>query len=687
MSDLYIKEDVGTNFICVRKNCVEAVERSFLMKSLFRISLTITALVVFNNLSAYVIPYIGIRSQGFNAERELVGWQSMINRFDMCDIYGSFSITPEYTRSFRSADIADALFCDAIVNTCSDSVCSTFLVQGTKVPDRDPRALLAENFYLPTDFSSNVTIQPIIDNVLIDFNFYLGLDEWADGLYFRIHSPICHTRWDLNYCENVVTPGKNNYDIGYFNDIIEFVGGVPSYGINRSKLLKSFREYIVDCQTIKGVPRIICNSLEHARISSCPLTRTRLAELTVAFGWNLINCQDYAFGIQVRGAAPTGNSPEACYLFEPIVGNGHHWELGCGIDSRWCTWRSEDEEDDFSIYLDANVSHLFKTRQCRFFDLKCKPLSRYMLAMKFTGTTDNLLAGDTVAGAIAPSYQFDKEYMPVANLTTIPVNVSAAAQGDIALKLAYTHCNFQWDFGYGFWGRTCFDIEKRCDCCSNNFAENTWVLKGDSFMYGFTGGTAADMPGVALSASQNEATIFNGLNSYPEGITLGTTHYNWNQNPGIDNPKLAWNGSNVALNTFGAAGGLEQVLTSLQPKFITEQDFDLEGAQTSAYSNKVFTHFSYIWRDREEWVPYLGVGAEVEFGHTDSRFCTGTCGTCCPTTNAVSRPSVCCSSTATSDGNCCTKTCCCPTVCDNKCCKSFAISQWGVWIKGGVSFE
>lgn len=671
-------------------------KRSSIMKKIILTSLSIFSLFIVSNCSAYVIPYLGIRSQGFNAERELVGWQSMINRFDMCDIYGSFAITPEYSRSFKPNKIAEALFCDALINTCADTRCTTFLVQGTKVKDRDPRALLAENFYLPTDFSSTITIEPIIDNVLIDFNFYLGLDEWLCGLYFRVHAPICHTRWDLNYCENVINLGTNNYDVGYFNDSIELVSSTTPYGINRSKLLMSFEEYIVDNRAITGVPHIIFNNLEHARISKCNLTRTRVAELTAAMGWNFVDYQDFAFGFQVRGAAPTGNRPEGCFLFEPVVGNGHHWELGAGIDSRWCMWRSEDEEDDFTAYLDGNISHLFKTRQCRFFDLKCKPLSRYMLAMKFTGTAENLRAGDSAASAQAPAYQFAKEYAPVANLTTIPVDVSAAVQGDIALKFAYTHCNFQWDIGYGFWGRSCFDIVRRCDCCSNNFSEKTWALKGDSFMFGFPGTTSGStitltQPGIPLSATQNKATIFNGLNGYPDGLVVNNILYAWNQNPGIDNPKLAWNGSNVPLYTLNDAGKALQVLTSLQPQFITEQDFDLEGAQTSAISNKAFTHFGYIWRDRDEWIPYLGVGAEVEFGHTSKFCCTGSCGNCCTTTNAISRPTTCCSSTATYSGNCCTNTCCCDNACfkkcDNKCCKSFAISKWGVWVKGGVSFE
>lgn len=563
------------------------------MNKMFQHLLSIAALLSFGTALADVIPYIAIRSQGFNAARELVGWQDLINRYDMDCVYGAFSITPEFTRTFKDYRLAEALFCDALACKACDNHCSTFFVQGTKVTDRDTKALMAENFYLPTDFSSEVTVQPRIDNFLVDFNFYVGLDEWCNGLYFRIHTPICHTKWHLNFCENIIAEGTSNYDPGYFNGTLE--GDYPNeYGINRGKLLNSFEEFIVDNRAINGVTGITCNSLNHARIAKCSLTKTRPAEITAALGWNFINREHGTLGLSIRAAAPTGNRPEACYLFEPIVGNGHHWELGGGINSRWCMWQAQDECDDLSFYFDANVTHLFNTRQCRTFDLKCKPLSRYMLAMKFTDDVENLLAGDTFT---APQYQFTGEYMPVANLTTMPVNVSAAVQADLVFKFAYTHTNFQFDAGYNFWARSCLHITYG-NCCQNNFSENTWALKGDAFMYGFT--TSAnnhfnDDSGTALSATQNEATIFSGKNQWP-----GTVEYAWNQNSGVDNPQQAFNDAQEDLNTkiIGDVAPT-QVETSLQPIFIKESDFNIGGAKTNGMSHKVFTNFGYIWKGTE----------------------------------------------------------------------------------------
>ena len=54
---------------------------------------------VATSVATAVIPYLAPRSQGINGARELVGWQTQINKWDMCSIYGSFSITPEYTQN------------------------------------------------------------------------------------------------------------------------------------------------------------------------------------------------------------------------------------------------------------------------------------------------------------------------------------------------------------------------------------------------------------------------------------------------------------------------------------------------------------------------------------------------------------------------------------------------------------
>ena len=66
---------------------------------------------------------------------------------------------------------------------------------GSQVANR-PRDLLADEFGLPTTFQGSALIFPRIDNVILDFNYQIGLDEWLYGLYFKCNAPIVNTRWD-----------------------------------------------------------------------------------------------------------------------------------------------------------------------------------------------------------------------------------------------------------------------------------------------------------------------------------------------------------------------------------------------------------------------------------------------------------------------------------------------------------
>ena len=619
------------------------------------------------HLQADLVPFIAFRSQGFNAERELVGWQTQINKSCMDEFYGSFSVTPEFTQSFKAGNIRECLFADALTcgTTCNSPVIK---IQGTKVKDRSSKALMAENFYLPTDFSSEVSFKPRVQNFLVDFNLYLGLDNFIEGLYFRIHTPLCYTRYDLNMCERKIDSGSNNYDIGYFNNTFSTPSfdDPENYGLARKKLLSSFTEYVCEGESITDVAGITYQGLNRARMSTRTLTKTGLAELTAALGWNFWTGDKYHVGLNLRGAAPTGNKPEGCWLFEPIVGNGHHWELGGGLSAHWRWWTNQDETKEFATYFDVNITSLFSSRQHRTFDLCNKPLSRYMLALRYKNDVTQLNAeipGGGISVLRIPFAQFDDEFIPVANITTLPVDVSIPLHIDAALKCSYTHCNWQYDLGYSFWYRSCESICINSDCCKNGFVNNSYGLKGDAFVYGFSGVIEDDQlvvtqPGVALSASEHKATIFTGTNNYSGNQAL------WSSNSGIDLPHNAFSddypaGHDYQLYTRNIGTATELAHTTSvntsypAPLYITECDLDTDGAKTSGLSNKLFGHIGYTWTQCSCHTPYVGFGGEVEFGQ-----CEKLCG--CSRQECQRH--------------------------ETDCCTRCSLSQWGVWIKGGISF-
>ncbi len=603
------------------------------MKQAKSILLFLTICLITPNIFAEqrITPFFQIRSQGVNAARHLVGWTNYINKSDQEDLYGAIAVTTEYTQSFDSKSIAQCLF----------GSCNKIKITGSRVTDRGKNDWLADYFYLPTDFQSSISFKPKIDNFIIDFNFFIGLDRWYKGLYFALYAPLVHSRWDLNFDECVIKPGILDHDPGYFN--------ADSIGIARQNLLNSFTEYanglsLMDTDTTNMV---IFQGLRNAKISTKRRIRTRFSDVRMNFGWNCLQRDDYQIGIYLQTAAPTSNKPEGTYLFESLTGT-HNWELGGGV--RGFYKYSKNENMHASIHCEATITHLFAKRQTRTFDLQNKPFSRYMLAEKMQSTVTNNLKGDVDGTPEPPSAQFAQEFAPVANLSTVNIDGSFDVQADILLMLNLTYNNWSFDLGTSFWARTCEKLSRMT--ITEPLRNKNWALKGDAYVFGFM--SAADAPladdqAIPLSATMSKAVITHGDNFGPDGVVYNSAAESaGKQNPNIDAPKAATAGtSNTPLNTepTGMAAG-DQINTSVNPIVINPDDIDLVG--THGMSAKLFGHISYSWSEHDGWIPYLGFGGEAEWGFDgDTENCTNNCNTCI------------------------------------KC----SLSQWGIWCKGGITFD
>jgi len=593
---------------------------------------------------APVAPFLQWRSQGRDTGRKLVGTTSHhVYLDDMESFYGTFNMTPQYDRSFRAHNITQALFGSSLydistpadaANPCNNSG-RALVISGLGTENRNnAKDWMAENFLLPRDYKSVITFSPLVQDFLVDFNLYVGLDEWVKGLYFRVYGPVVNNRTTMGPDEDILAQGSaaGNYPHGYFSSQDQ---------VENTQLFVSALQFFSGSPLIAPIDNITYNPLQFAKITPCGThSKTGFAELRGEFGWNYLH-ENYHFGFNIQSAAPTGKRPHGEFLLEPQIGNGKHWELGVGVSGHWTMWRSEDEERHFDLVLEADITHLFNASQSRTFDLIGKPNSRYMLAQKLTtnkGTTNHL------TGASDNGVEFANIYSPVANFSTRDINVSIGAQGDAIVMFNYTSRGFTWDLGYNVWGMSRESI--KLSNCDNPFPEKIWALKGDASIAGIS--TGAGTPTILLAATESDANIHIGTNSL--------TADNYLLNTGVNKATLAFTGApgTTSVNAFSATPAA-QISTSNPAIFIQEADLDLRAAEIHGFSNKIFTHISYTWIDREDWIPYFGIGFNAEFGNSSN-----------PDDEI-------------------------PTNDDTKNCNddsiSFALSKWAVLLKGGVSFD
>ena len=624
------------------------------------------------------------RSQSMNAARQLVGWDNPfwgINRLPQDKCYASFNLTFAYTRTFNHNKMSYFFFGDDLQCLCAPIDpkigVEEINISGSAVPNRAPTDWLADYFGLPRDFQSSVTLTPRIENFVLDFSFYIGLDAWLNGLYFRIHGPYTYTKSGFNAVETISSnpygsvPGAVGYFQGYFSSsevppenlnrgFLQYSSGsTPTINNNYGAYGESYCEAYGPCSDLGNITwQPLCCS----KILECgTLSRNGFADLRFVLGYNFLNNRDgnYHLGAGIYAAAPTGSrvgqGNVGNYLIEPIIGNGKHWELGAQVTAHHIWWRSADDETSFGIYFEADITHLFSACQTRCFDIcSAGDNSRYIIAQRLASNT-------TMYPMLSPTVDpqglsFANEYAPVANITRRTVTSNIAAQGDIAFALAYQVHDFRWDLGYNFWGRSCENLCIQKDACSANIG--TWAIKGDERVYGFMNQSASQSLAIPLAVTDSQATIHAGSNQQ-HSVDYAALEPKA-QNFYADN--IVFAGNNITTLPENSL----QIYTSQNPIIIKQSDFNTSG--TRGYSHKLFTHFNWAWTEHEGrmWVPYLGVGAEAEFGTAAAKCCKIDCsvqscnsGTCSGTTNT----------------------------CAGECCINFALTQWGIWFKIGSSYN
>jgi hypothetical protein len=371
------------------------------------------------------------RSQGSDTARRLVGRNLFLYAYEENGYYGAFSITPEVTRSFRSEELG------RYISPVSDCNCFT-------VGEDGQANIRGEDFGLNcTGTGNQVCLYPRVSNFLIDFSLYLGLDACWKGLFIDIHLPVVHTWWDTNCCLDESTTCSSTFEPCLMST------NQTNNAVGTTDVIRALNGNFVWGD--------VANEMCFGKLC-CRPTQTGIADLEFDVGYNFWACQDYHVAIKLVVKAPTGNKPEAVYLFEPIVGNGGHWELGAGLSAHYVLWEADDN-CNLTFHLDGYATHLFATScETRLFDL-CNNgcFSRYLLLKRYSNN------GTTLNGLERGPNIFAQ------NLST-KINV----QGDVTALLSYKTDCWLIDLGYNFWGRS----QEEAECTYFDIPANTYGIKG-----------------------------------------------------------------------------------------------------------------------------------------------------------------------------------------------------------------
>lgn len=428
-----LKEYLAKEIDCSRQNCsrgpIMQHQRALLIFCMLLVfSSPIHAVNAILPLSGKT--YFSPRSQSTNAARDMVGWKNIIHAYRPGENYGACAFTPEYSHSIHTHRIADYFFNTDLLH-----------FSGSQVPDRATTDILADYFGLGTTFESTVKLVPKVQQGIFAMQFYWGLNRFWEGLYCLVQAPVVWTQWNMAIHEEITNNGRSFTYPPLYMDTNALLPPMRS-------VKEAFRRIVPFGQISEG--------LNYSRIAGAK-SKLGLSEIQAAVGWNYVDQDNGHAGFNLRMSIPTGNRSNAINLFEPIVGNGHHWELGLGFSGHVNLWE-KDGEQTLGIYVDVNATHLFNSMQKRSFDLKFPNGfgSRYILLKIFDD-----------AG------QYSGKTVPTVNRTTLKCETSFDIQFDIAFMFGYQYNELGFDFGYNGWIRSAERIHLK-----EGIAPNRYGLKG-----------------------------------------------------------------------------------------------------------------------------------------------------------------------------------------------------------------
>ncbi len=490
---------------------------------------------------------------------------------------------------------------------------------GSAVPNqkRDSFEFEGDQLGLSPSYRGSVLFRPKIRDYMFDFDLRWDVGsmfDWCEGAYFGLRGTAVQSRWRLNPCIETTESSS----IVTFSDF------------NNCVMSKDKAHATTSIETALSGDFLFGNMQERwewGRFNFRDRDKqrdTKLANIDIILGYDFLLCEDYHFGAFFRASAPTGTKPDAREVFQNIIGNGHHWEVGGGIDAHYDVWDCDDQT--LGVYLNGVISHLFKDTQWRSFDIK-RPqhgrgiscLSRYTLLKEFDAAN-----------------RFTGNLINAINFATRKVRSSFSVQGDAALRLLYKSCGWALGVGYNVYGRT---NEKLADVCRNNDCFNRnrgrfFAIKGDQPYCSSSSSSSTDTCTLDNTTASNFRPI-NGQGTAADAQTrlIHCRDLNFdganaerarrdNDDTTSTSSSSSQTSSNTSSSNTSSATGTSTGTTETRDDRDHAVEVHRRGIP-SQLTHKIFATIDYEMQDCGECRPYIGVGGGYEFSQKgDCRVCT-----------------------------------------------------------------
>lgn len=351
-------------------------------------------------------------------------------------IDGLLQVVPFFSSSFNGQELAEFFLpfhkCEivageynsqAVLDNTVDIMANYFGVLTRPVAEVYPAGgpLNTTNLTFQSRISFNPRQQ--VAGVGLSYRQKLNGHESKRDVWMQVSFPLVQVKNDLGFCEKIENQGGGTAGVAVPTGFVGSIG-----------------------DALRGLPVFGNNQFVFGKISDCPRKRFGVGDVEVTFGVDNTDCDVFHRMWYTGFYVPTGNKPDAEYIFEPVVGNNGHWGVILGGEYAYEWWESEDCDKSLWVRSYGHSHYLFENTQKRSIDLIDKQWSRYMWMYDQVRPTANIT-----------------NIVPGINILTQNVNVQPRSTFISNVAFVFKTTNINLEAGYNTYYRQTETVElTRC---------------------------------------------------------------------------------------------------------------------------------------------------------------------------------------------------------------------------------
>nr|MBP7854473.1 hypothetical protein [Candidatus Babeliales bacterium] len=353
---------------------------------------------------------------------------------------GTFSVAPKYMQNFSDSGLCG---CKSLGSLPFWSGTNTMTYGGHNgTTNLDPYQFGMGD----VDGIGSITLNADIVHVGADMLLHMVYHKDKPGFYFTLRAPLGAMSVSSTLCENVAAQ-----DVPANELTDEIWLSYPSQANMFDSMTQAFQAGSVstlDAQVIVASSLHRAFALENGRVAACKQTVIRLADISLALGYQFKATPQGFLGAGIKFTMPTGNVPTGKYMLEPIFGRAGYWGVGAELLGHYKIFEHIKRDRGLDFWIKGEILHLCSGRQpnMRSFDLTLNgPGSKYLLLQKYFLSTPS---EDNPSGAI-PSF-----ITQAVNITTLPVISRFNLEGNFSFLFDAHEQNMNFAIGAEIWGRS-----------------------------------------------------------------------------------------------------------------------------------------------------------------------------------------------------------------------------------------